>query len=146
MVDDREEIMAMLTAFETRHNASQWRIGDIHYWPLIKGILFQAWYKDNLEKNTSKVASKTGHVKKNSFALRIKSVAYWLRFLATGGRKQADIIFSGAAAHRVTVESTQVNRYFDPLIELFGPKYMFVEYGSSYGSQSLPRYSIFEAL
>lgn len=134
-------MVAALNEIEAQHDVTQWKLNDLHYWPLLKNLVFFSWHKAfELSINPctiSKKKSKGGwRFRLNYLLAHLKKKIFTAIFFLKAKRIQTDVLFAGAFSHRVPIDGKFLNRYFDPLIrEDSRLKYGFIEYGSTIKKQ-----------
>lgn len=112
----RKDVVEILNRLEQKYPVDQWTIDDISIWPLVKIDLFFKWVskyhpKENIPGAKKKEDSITKKIMK-----RVRSFIKLSRLLLQP-EKKVMVLFSGANSHRVDLQGTFINRYFQPLIE-----------------------------
>lgn len=114
---ERIKLIDRLNEFELAFPVEEWRIDDIHVWPLLKEQIFFSVYNNTSKESISKNENKFSQRNIRSFFKKyfnlIKS-SYSVIFL---NLKKSKISFSGASSHRVLYEGYFINRYFYPLMK-----------------------------
>lgn len=142
----REALIDELNAIEERYDVTQWKLGDLHYWPVLKNVIFFSWHQQFLHQLSIQKKAKPGSRSKILNKERLlKQIISFYSFKFFGPSKKIDFLFAGTDAHRVVFKQTFLNRYFDPLINDFKVNACFVEYGKivSNTSVSYPHYPNF---
>src|SRR5690348_14968258 len=114
MLKDRETVIRELNSVEARFDAANWKVGDIHYWPIVKTKLFFNWHERYLNatvkpKKALKAKARMSFV--GRLMVKAKSFFSWAMFYLQGSRYKSDAIFSGYWAHRVNFNGLYINRY-----------------------------------
>lgn len=145
----REALIDELNAIEERYDVTQWKLGDLHYWPVLKNVIFFSWHQQYERTIENKKRKQPSFVFKLYFKLKqfVSSTLKLCRFIAfyyLTPKKKTDILFAGTATYRVQFEGKFRNRYFDPIIQSNEAlKYLFVEYSNYKKEQTYPNYNNF---
>ncbi|MBF4465680.1 hypothetical protein [Flavobacterium sp. LC2016-12] len=110
--EQREKIVAFLKEAEKKFPVSDWKVDGIEIWPILKISIFFS----NLE--TNKVINKNIKLYIIKFLKLLKvDFLYSFFWLKKTNIKKIDFMFSGFFGHRVLLEETFYNRYFDPIMD-----------------------------
>ena len=130
-LNNRQEIASFISRIEREFDVNEWKVNNIHFWPLIRIELF--FFLARLEiKNKVTVFSteKLPQSKKKPIKISIISQLNKLvRYYFSLQRKK--YVFVGSDAHRVTLKEKRYNRFFDPIIDSLNLRNdsIYLEYG-----------------
>ncbi|GAB4252493.1 MAG: hypothetical protein Kow0079_07290 [Vicingaceae bacterium] len=125
----RENIKEFILKLENEFPVDQWKVNQIHIWPIIRirlyfNVLFQVEksYQHKLIEQT-----KENNPSKNKIAnnWRVKKLKAFMALLKI---KKADFLFSEAITHRANYKGELWSKLFDPILNNLNRKGVFIEH------------------
>jgi hypothetical protein len=124
---DRNDIKNYVCIIENSFPVDEWKINNIHIWPILRLRLhfYLIKYLENKEINAINVFPK------KTFKNKIKSIYYYFRYLVFLKKiTKSENLFIASNDHRVDFKGAKYNRFFDTFIELNKiSDYKYIEYG-----------------
>lgn len=121
---NRVDIKDFILQIESNFPVNNWKINDVHVWPIIRIRLF--FYLINHLENQVNIFENKSTSKKNYFFVKVKKklikvIKRYINFVNyliwKNNLPQKDYLFVGSDSHRVDYRNSRFNRYFDVIIE-----------------------------
>ncbi|WP_158859876.1 hypothetical protein [Lunatibacter salilacus] len=116
--ENRAILIQKINLLEQNFPVETWEINGMHVWPLFKKHLFFSLNSGNSLHTTEKVKSGKLKIFTNKAASLLSALNYILK-LKIG---KCEIVFSGAASHKVYYQDQFINRYFKPVNQYLAEK------------------------
>lgn len=143
----RFEIQHWIELMEEKFPVSNWRIGEIEIWPLIRVEVLLFLYSNNLK---STVASKVNlhhyHSRKKKFQLLFKFIPTIIRFATS--LKKSDFVFFSYSKAGILNNGHYIDRFCEPIARQLGKNSLIcqIKHGSKYDPISKRGYQDLESL
>lgn len=140
-MQNRVDIQKFILQIEQDFPVNNWKINEVHLWPILRIRLF-FYLIDKIENKTPSKEKVVKLNKSNSFLKKVKNrikmytfVVYYFFWKLQLPKKKN--IFVGSDSHRVNYRNSRFNRYFDVIIEKekSATESMYFEYASDLENQ-----------